>query len=123
MEYFNFQMSERVEGLSDEDDCDYDDQDYVDDYDPPKKKKKKSKKTDLMKMSGNLLSNINYKVAFLLFIVSMILFSDVFIESVLGRFSGTVDGDCTTTKGTMLQLLFMVVAYIILDLIVKYDIL
>lgn len=119
-------MSERVEGLSDVDDCDYDDQDYYDDdqdYDPPKKKKKKSKKTDLMKMTGNLLSNINYKVAFLLFVVSMILFSDVFIEGVLSGFSGAVDGDCTTTKGTMLQLLFMVIAYIILDLIVKYDIL
>lgn len=112
-------MSEKVAGLSDDENYDTED-DY---YEEPKKKHKKAKKTDFMKMTGNMISNINCKVAFLLFIVGMILFSDVFIEGVLSGFSGTVEGDCTTTKGTMLQLLFMIIAYIILDLIVKYDIL
>ncbi len=116
-------MSERVDGLSD-DDCDIiDDYDDYDDQKSIKKSKKKSKKTDLMKMTGNLLSNINYKVAFLLFVISMIIFSDVFIEGVLSGIDGTVEGDCTTTKGTMLQLMFMVIIYILLDLIVQYDIL
>lgn len=118
-------MSERVEGLSDaDDDCQDDNLDNAD-YEPVKKKKSKnkSKKTDLMKMTGNLLSSINYKVAFLLFVVSMLIFSYSFIENVLNGFSGTVEGDCTTTKGTMLQLLFMVIVYIILDLVVQYEIL
>ncbi len=122
-------MSEYVEGLSDaeEDQDNYcEDQDsYEDDRKSRKsrKSKKKGKKTDLMKMTGNLLSNINYKVAFMLFVISMIIFSDVFIEGVLSGISGTVEGDCTTTKGTMLQLLFMVIAYILLDLIVQYEVL
>ncbi len=112
-------MSEKVEGLSD----DYEEQEDHDEEenDAQSKRKKKNKKSDLMKMTGNMLANINYKVAFLLFIVGVILFSDIFIDGILSNFSGSVDGECTTTKGAMLQLLFMVLAYIILDLIVKYE--
>jgi len=112
-------MSEKVKGLSDdEEDCDYEEDNNL-----RETKKKKSKKTDFMAITGGLLKNINYKVAFLLFMISMVIFSDVFIEGVLSGFSDAVSGECTTTKGTMLQLMFMVIAYIILDLIVKYDIL
>ena len=106
-------MSEHVKGLSDDDD----DEEEVDE------KPRKSKKTDLMKMTGNLITAVNYKVAFLLFIVSMVIFSDVFIDNIILSFSETTEGECTTTKGTMLQLMFMVVAYIILDLVVQYDLL
>ncbi len=108
-------MSEYVKGLSD-------DEDTADD-EIEETPKKKSKKTDLMKMSGNLLSAINYKVAFLLFVISMIIFSDVFINTVLSEFKDTIEGECTTTKGTMLQLMFMIIVYIVLDLVVKYDVL
>ena len=106
-------MAETVKGLSDED---------VEEVEETPRKTR-LKKTDLMKMTGNLLTNINYKVAFLLFVVSMVLFSDVFIDTVLNKFSDSVEGECTTTKGTMLQLLFMIFAYIVLDLIVHYELL
>jgi hypothetical protein len=99
---------------------DDDNDDNVEEEDRPKKK---SKKTDFLKVGGNILTNINYKVAFLLFVVSMIIFSDTFIENVIYKFNGTNNGACTTTKGTLLQLTFMVISYIILDLIVKYDLL
>ena len=108
-------MSERIDIGNDADDCD--------DAEHPVKSTKKAKKSDFMKITGNLLSTINYKVAFLLFIIGIIIFSDVFIETVLSGFGGSVNGDCTTTKGTMLQLLFMVIGYIILDLIVQYEVL
>jgi hypothetical protein len=101
-------MSEKVAGLSDDDI----------DVEP----RKNNKKTDLMKMTGNLLTNINYKVAFLLFIVGIIIFSDVFVDGVLSKFSNTVDGGYATTKGTILQLVFFVLAYILLDLITKYEV-
>jgi hypothetical protein len=77
-------------------------------------------KTDFMNISGNILTNINYKVTFLLFIMGMLLFSDVFIENVLTKFKDTVDGECTTTKGTIIQLLLLIISYIVLDLLVKY---
>jgi hypothetical protein len=76
--------------------------------------------TDFMNVSGNILTSINYKVTFLLFVVGMLLFSDVFIENVLIKFNDTVDGECTTTKGTMIQLILLIISYIVLDLLVKY---
>lgn len=109
-------MSEKVRGLSDDDDLDNE----VEDQDNTKSK---AKQTDFMKVTGNLLMNINYKVAFLLFVVSMLIFSNVFIDGILRGFDGTVEADCPTTKGTIGQLIVMVLVYIILDLIVKYEIL
>jgi hypothetical protein len=82
-----------------------------------------SKKTDLMRVTGNILSNINYKVAFLLFLISAIIFSDIFMENVLERINGAVDGLCTTSKGTLIQMIFLVLGYIIIDLVVKYEVL
>jgi hypothetical protein len=106
-------MSEKVKGLTDDSDSDSDVEETP--------KSKKNKKTDFMRMTGNLISNINYKVAFLLFMIGMIVFSDIFIDGFLSHINDTVSGECPTTKGTMLQLLFMVLAYIILDLVVQYD--
>ena len=80
-----------------------------------------SKKTDFMKISGNLLMNINYKVAFFLFIVGIIVFSDLFISNIINKFQNSADGECPNTKGTMIQLMFIIIAYIIIDLIVKYE--
>lgn len=77
--------------------------------------------TDLVHVSGNLISNINYKVAFFIFFIGMIVFSDIFIDSILSNFESSVSGECATTKGTFIQLLVMVITYIIVDLLVKYD--
>jgi len=38
----------------------------------------------------------------------------------LTKFKDTVDGECTTTKGTIIQLLLLIISYIVLDLLVKY---
>lgn len=84
------------------------------------KNKSNDEQTDFMSVSGNILTSINYKVTFLLFIVGMLLFSDVFIENVLIKFKDTIDGECTTSKGTMIQLILLIIAYIVLDLLVKY---
>lgn len=80
-----------------------------------------SKKTDLMKISGGVLGNINYKVGFLLFFIGMLLFSDVFIDNVL---PGTMhDGaGCANTIGTVTQLTVFVFVYLVLDLLVKYEV-
>ena len=85
------------------------------------KKRKKAKKTDFMQMSGNMLSNINIKMSFILFFLGMIIFSDLFIDGFLNKFDGAVHGECTTTKGTIIQLLFLVIGYIIMDLVTKYE--
>lgn len=83
-------------------------------------RKRKAKKTDFMQMSGNLLTNISIKMSFILFFLGMIIFSDLFIDGFLNKFDGTVHGECTTTKGTVIQLLMLVFAYIVMDLVIKY---
>lgn len=80
------------------------------------------KRSDFMKLSGDIMSNINYKIAIFIFIIGMLLFSDVFIENILSGIGGSVEDGTPTTKGTVILLLFLVLAYIVLDLIVKYNI-
>ena len=85
-------------------------------------KKDKDKKDDFVQMSVCLLNNINFKVAFFLLLIGMIIFSDMFINGVIGKFQNTMHGECTTTKGTILQLIFLVISYIVIDLLNKSEI-
>lgn len=78
---------------------------------------------DFSSMLIDLLKRINFKIAIFLFLVGIFIFSDLFIEMILSKFSGAVEGNETTTKGTILQLLFMSISYIMLDLLVQGDIL
>lgn len=81
-----------------------------------------NKKTDFVAISGNLFSSINFKVAFFLFLLGMILFSNLFINGVLSKFSNSVSGECTTTKGTVIQLGLFSGGYILIDLLVQKNI-
>lgn len=94
----------------------------------PKEQKKesfRSEKSDdhFLGMGYNLLSKINFKVGIFLFFIGMLIFSDIFIDKVLTLFSNTTFGECTTTKGTVIQLIFLVLGYIIIDVLDKTDIL
>lgn len=80
-----------------------------------------TKKTDFVKISSNLVSNISIKIGFFLFIIGMFIFSDIFIDGILSNIPDTVHGECTTTKGSMIQLLLFVIAYLILDIAVKFE--
>lgn len=92
-------------------------------------KKKKSKRRcdddegeDFISMFSDLFNSINYKVAILLFILGVLIFSDTFIELFLTPIDGAVQGDEATTKGTTIQLVLLTLGYIIIDLIVAGDI-
>lgn len=113
-------MAEKVVGLTDPDEFDDAEGEPIDDVED---KPVKSKKSDFMSMTGGLITDINIKVAFLLFIIGVLIFSDVFIDGILRGIGGTVDDQCTTTKGTVIQLTLLSLAYIILDLVVKYGLL
>lgn len=80
------------------------------------------KHTDFVQISGNIFSNINYKLAFFMFFIGMIIFSDVFIDGVLSHMgSDLADGECPTTKGTIIQLLLYTVILIVMDLLIKAE--
>ncbi len=107
-------------------DVDYDviDVDDEDCSDDDVDKKKKSKKNDFLSVGIDILGNINYKVAIFLFLVGLIIFSDLFVNKVLNIIDGTVstDGTSTTTKGTVLQLMLLCILYIVVDLLNTYKI-
>lgn len=78
-------------------------------------------KSDFMKIGGNIFSNIPYKLTFFMFLVGMLIFSDLFIDGFLHGIPGAVDGECASSKGTIIQLLLFCLALIMLDLMIKYE--
>lgn len=79
--------------------------------------------TDFVKVSGSLIGDINYKLAFFMFIIGVFIFSDLFIEGFLSKFDNTVADEYPTTKGTMVQLLILCIFLIILELLIKWRLL
>jgi len=97
-------------------------------------KKDEQKKSDTQEMSYNrddfssmcidLLKKVNFKVAIFIFIIGIFIFSDVFIDNILLSFGDdTVYGSNPTTKGTIIQLSFLTISYIIFDLLIQGEIL
>lgn len=80
---------------------------------------RKRSKDDLMAMFSDLFNSINYKVAFFLFILGIFIFSDLFVDGVLMSFKDAVYTDVPTTKGTTIQLMFLTIGYIVIDLLVS----
>jgi hypothetical protein len=81
------------------------------------------KKGDLGSMFSSLFSKIPIKMAFLLFIIFVLINSTVFIEYCVEPFGKNYfDGINVTSTGTYLQGLFLSVAYIILATLDNYNI-
>lgn len=78
---------------------------------------------DFISIFSDLFNKINYKVAILLFVLGVLIFSDSFSELFLTGIDGATDStDCATSKGTIIQLLALTFGYIIIDLLAKGDI-
>lgn len=70
----------------------------------------------------NIIKNANIKVGIFIFFIGLFIFSDAFIESILVSVVSDKN-DNFETKRTVIQLLLLTLAYLIVDLIVKADIL
>lgn len=77
---------------------------------------------DFMKMIVEIFSEIQYKLFFFIFIIFIILNSDVFVNRILGKFSNTLDGHRITSWGTVLQGTFLVLGAIAMDASIKNNI-
>lgn len=77
---------------------------------------------DFMKMTVEILSEVQYKLFFLVFIIFVIINSDIFINRILGKFSHTMDGHRITSWGVVLQGTFLVLGAIAIDALVKNNI-
>jgi len=76
---------------------------------------------DFPGMSVDLVKKINFKVAFFLLLIGMFIFSDIFMNNVLPE--SMHEGGMPTSKGTMVQLMLLVMGYIVIDLLVQGEIL
>lgn len=77
-----------------------------------------TKKDDFSDMFVNATKQFSWKIAGLLFIVYLLLNSDIFIENVLGSISSTLhDKNDPTDIGIIVSGILMTFAYIILSII------
>jgi hypothetical protein len=77
-------------------------------------------KSDFMTAGGTLLTNINYKVTALLFMILVVCFSDLFVDVVLTEVPDAIVTGQVTTKGTLIQVACVTFGYVASDLLVKY---
>jgi hypothetical protein len=73
-------------------------------------------------MFVDLLSRINIKVALFLLFTFVILSSDVFTNRILSSVSGAVNGKISTNYGTFLQGMLLAISYIIIDILVRNNV-
>jgi hypothetical protein len=71
-------------------------------------------------MLMKLFSRVNIKIAIFIFILGLFTFSDIYVRNILSTFNGAVNQlGCPTSHGTIIQLSFLVIGYILIDLLVQ----
>lgn len=75
---------------------------------------------DFVSIIADVFRKINYKVAIFLFLVGIFIMSDLY-EGVLRKFNGITAEGCVTSRGSVFQLTMLVLAYIVVDLLTKYE--
>ena len=65
----------------------------------------------------------NIKVCVLLFILFIILSTDVFTDQILSKFNGATSMGVSTSTGVIIQGIFLVIGYILIDLLCRSEIL
>lgn len=121
---FNFDLDDDIQKKASQKIADSESEGSIRAADVKKSEKEESDdgadKTDFIDVGRNILSSINYKIAFFIFVIGFIIFSDLFISSFLNSIDGAVDVDgIVTTKGTIVQLMVLTIAYIVVDLLAK----
>ncbi len=79
-----------------------------------------NRNNDLFGVTGKLYDNIKWKISFFIFILYIILNSDIFVENILSKFiKGTYDqsSDKPTERGILVSGVVLSILYITIDLI------
>lgn len=80
-----------------------------------------AKSDDFITMGTDLVKAVNWKIGFWVFMVGLFVMSDLFISAVLPNFPDSSVDDVPNTKGTMIQLIMLTLAYFVIDLAVRFD--
>lgn len=62
------------------------------------------------------------KIAFALFIIYILLSTDVFIDQILSKCSSAVDGQVPTTTGVIIQAICLIIGFILIDILVDNEV-
>jgi len=90
------------------------------DSDPIETKKRAAK--DLVSWVCDMLGSIQWKLVGFVFLIFIIVSSDVFVGRVLSQFNGAVDLKYPTSWGVILQGLFLSMGLIMIDALIRADI-
>ncbi len=85
-------------------------------------KTEQSEKSDFLKLFTEIIGKVEWIIVFILFVVGLIIFSTTFVEEILVKVPDAVQGDCPTTKGTIIQLASLIGIYVLSDVLHKYKI-
>jgi hypothetical protein len=77
---------------------------------------------DLMSLIMSVVGDVQYKFILLIFIMFIFISTDVFIFRVLDKFPGAVDMSTPTTRGTIIQGMFLVISCILIDISISNNI-
>ena len=77
---------------------------------------------DFTSIITDAIGGIEYKLIFFLFLIFLITTSDVFTNRVLSKFKGAVEYKSATNYGTVLQGIFLVLFFVIVDVGIKHKI-
>lgn len=87
------------------------DSDYIDDV--------TIESNDMIGMFNDVISNVQFKFVGMMFLVFLVLSTDTFITRVLSVFGSAVGGGCPTSWGTVLQGMFLVLAMLLIDPLIR----
>lgn len=68
---------------------------------------------------GQIVTKVNWKMGIFIFIIGILIFSDVFVNNILTRFNDSEDMGCPNNKGTLIQMGFLVCAYWVSDGLIR----
>ena len=78
---------------------------------------------DLIGMTANAIYSINLKHLLFMMIIVFFLNTDMFIDTLKNKIPDAYNTDGITSVGTFTQLMFFAIAYILLDILIKTNIL
>jgi len=82
---------------------------------------KKDRPDDLGGIVKDMACSLNYKLIFLLFLFFLAVTSDVFMQF-LDKFDNAVDYNSPTNYGVMLQGTFLILFYVVADVLIKQEV-
>lgn len=80
-------------------------------------------RSEMMNMTSDMLGGFNFRILLFLYLIFIIICSDVFVDRVLTKFDGAVDMHVPTTYGTCVQGGLLVGAFVVADVLVKMEVL